>query len=83
MKTTDEFTFGKHQGETLEDVCEDDPEYIIWLSKNISTIIIPPRILINCAKHTDARDQRYGLGDEYRDVDEMDGWCPSEWELLN
>jgi hypothetical protein len=27
------FTFGKHKGEQLEDVIEDDPSYIEWLVK--------------------------------------------------
>jgi len=28
------FTFGKHKGEDLEDVIEDDPSYIAWLVDN-------------------------------------------------
>lgn len=28
------FTFGKHKGEQVEDVIEDDPYYIRWLVEN-------------------------------------------------
>ena len=28
------FQFGKHKGEMLEDVIEDDPSYIAWLCEN-------------------------------------------------
>ncbi len=28
------FTFGKHKNEQVEDVIEDDPEYIRWLIEN-------------------------------------------------
>lgn len=31
MGIDDIFTFGKHKGEQLEDVIEDDPEYVEWL----------------------------------------------------
>jgi len=31
MALDDIFTFGKHRGEQLEDVIEDDPDYIEWL----------------------------------------------------
>lgn len=31
MGLEDEFTFGKHKGEQLEDVIHDDPQYIEWL----------------------------------------------------
>jgi len=33
MGLDDIFTFGKHKGEQLEDVIEDDPAYIEWLAK--------------------------------------------------
>ncbi len=28
------FTFGKHEGQQLEDVIEDDPDYIGWLARD-------------------------------------------------
>jgi len=28
------FTFGKHKNEQVEDVIEDDPEYIRWVVEN-------------------------------------------------
>jgi len=31
------FTFGKHKDEQLEDVLEDDKEYVIWLAENTET----------------------------------------------
>lgn len=33
----DRLTFGKHQGETLQDVIDDDPQYIEWIIENIPT----------------------------------------------
>jgi hypothetical protein len=39
MKDTDRFTFGKHKGETLLDVLESDPQYIMWaISEMMFTI---------------------------------------------
>lgn len=34
MGLEDEFKFGKHKGHQLEDVIEDDPDYIEWCVKN-------------------------------------------------
>lgn len=34
MGLQDEFTFGKHRGQQLEDVIEDDPGYIEWCVGN-------------------------------------------------
>lgn len=34
MKLESIFTFGKHKNEQVEDVIEDDPEYIRWLVEN-------------------------------------------------
>lgn len=33
MGLEDIFKFGKHQGEQLEDVIEDDPGYVTWLAE--------------------------------------------------
>lgn len=34
MSLEDLFKFGKHKGQQLEDVIEDDPEYIAWCCDN-------------------------------------------------
>jgi len=34
MGLQDVFKFGKHKGEQLEDVIEDDPDYIRWCCEN-------------------------------------------------
>jgi len=34
------FTFGKHCGESINDVVIDDPSYILWLSDNTEHIIL-------------------------------------------
>lgn len=34
MKLDDIFLFGKHLGDQLEDVIEDDPKYIEWLCED-------------------------------------------------
>ena len=31
LQLEDFFVFGKHEGEQVEDVIEDDPEYFTWL----------------------------------------------------
>jgi len=33
-KLDDFFAFGKHEGDQVEDVIEDDPSYIEWLVEN-------------------------------------------------
>ena len=35
MKAKDKFSFGKHKGETLDDVWRNNPEYIGWCVENI------------------------------------------------
>ena len=37
MNLESEFKFGKHKGEQVEDVVEDNPEYIRWLCENTKT----------------------------------------------
>jgi uncharacterized protein YgiB involved in biofilm formation len=40
MKSTDTFNFGKYKGlKTLKQVINEDPSYILWLSKQESTIV--------------------------------------------
>lgn len=34
MGLEDTFTFGKHKGDQLEDVIQDDPDYIAWLAED-------------------------------------------------
>lgn len=34
MTLEDHFTFGKHNGSQLEDVIDDDPDYIEWCCEN-------------------------------------------------
>lgn len=34
MKLDDEFKFGKCKGQQVEDVIEDDPQYMRWLCEN-------------------------------------------------
>ncbi len=36
----DTLPFGKHQGEKLQDVIDNDPEYVDWMVKNIATFDI-------------------------------------------
>jgi|3_EtaG_2_1085321.scaffolds.fasta_scaffold399843_2 uncharacterized protein (DUF3820 family) len=35
MTLREEMAFGKHQGVMLEDVIEEDPDYVEWCIKNI------------------------------------------------
>ncbi|MDT8428512.1 MAG: hypothetical protein RQ757_07070 [Pseudomonadales bacterium] len=51
MNLEDEFTFGKHRGEQLEDVIHDDPGYITWLAdKEIVTFSDEARTLMEQRK---------------------------------
>ena len=34
MSLDDVFSFGKHNGDQVEDVTDDDPDYIAWLIEN-------------------------------------------------
>ena len=40
MGLDDEFTFGKHKGETLEEVIDSAPSYVFWCLENIDTFRI-------------------------------------------
>jgi len=35
------FTFGKHDGDTIEEVLESDPSYIVWLNDETDHIVLP------------------------------------------
>ena len=37
MKLTDKLTFGKHKGETIQDVCDNNVTYIEWALETIDT----------------------------------------------
>ena len=39
------FNFGKHNGQTIEEVLELDPSYLIWVNNNITWFKINPVII--------------------------------------
>lgn len=39
LERDDVITFGKHKGETLEDILSEEPSYIVWLSEETDNII--------------------------------------------
>lgn len=32
----DKFPFGRHAGKKVEDILEDDPQYILWFDENVT-----------------------------------------------
>ena len=45
VKPTDTITFGKYKGKTFNEIANIDPDYIIWLDKNVKTIKLPERFV--------------------------------------
>lgn len=39
-------SFGKYKGQTFEEIVEHSPMYIIWLHRNINTLDIPSKVLV-------------------------------------
>lgn len=48
----DEIAFGKHKGATFEEISEEDPGYIVWLSENVDTISLPDFFVERCKRNT-------------------------------
>jgi hypothetical protein len=41
MKPEDKITFGKYNGKTFDEIADVEPDYILWLDKNVKTIKLP------------------------------------------
>ena len=66
-KPTDTITFGKHKGKTFEEIANIDPDYILWLDKNVKDVNLPKKWL-ECVE-MDIRERDSELRDiisEYR-----------------
>lgn len=57
------FTFGKHQGETLESVLDTDPSYIVWANDTIKWFKVTKKIY-DKAKEESTRHAYYYYYDE-------------------
>lgn len=56
------FTFGKHRDETLEEVLESDPSYIIWANDNVRWFKVSKKILDDAKKLYTPRRRSYYSG---------------------
>ena len=66
-------TFGKHNGKTVEWVCDNDPKYVLWLDEN--TDLIVSNTVYSAAKESyrdsmnpdygDVADENWGDRDDY------------------
>ena len=43
VKKEDKITFGKYNGQTFEEIANIDPDYILWLDKNVKDIKPPKK----------------------------------------
>jgi hypothetical protein len=41
----DIITFGKYKGKTFDDIADIDPDYILWLDKNVKDVKLPKKWL--------------------------------------
>jgi len=61
VKPTDTITFGKYNGQTFEEIANIDPDYILWLDKNVKDVILPKK-WIECVE-MDIREKNSELHD--------------------
>lgn len=53
LKLESELKFGKHAGKQLEDLIEDEPDYVRWLCENTSILFAD-----ECYEALERREQR-------------------------
>ena len=61
VKATDTITFGKYNGQTFEEISNIDPDYILWLNKNVKDVKLPKK-WIECVE-MDIRERDSELRD--------------------
>ena len=61
VKATDTITFGKHNGQTFDEIADIDPDYILWLDKNVKDVKLPKK-WIECVE-MDIRERDSELHD--------------------
>lgn len=67
VKATDTITFGKYNEQTFDEIADIDPDYILWLDKNVKDVKLPKK-WIECVE-MDIRERDSELRDiisEYR-----------------
>ena len=67
VKREDKITFGKYRGKTFDEIANIDPDYILWLDKNVKDVKLPKK-WIECVE-MDIRERDSELHDiilEYR-----------------
>ncbi len=57
----DKITFGKYKGKTFEKIADIDPDYILWLDKNVKDVNLPKK-WIECVE-MDIRERNSELHD--------------------
>ena len=65
-------TFGKHNGKTVEWVCEHDPKYILWIDDNTDFIVSNTVYSFSKSSIQDSMQPDYYdvAGDEWGDRDD-------------
>jgi len=61
-KPEDKITFGKYKGKTFEEIANVEPEYILWLAKNVQTVELPKSFVDEVERDINQRDS------ELRDI---------------
>lgn len=64
------FTFGKHKGKNIKKVLKNDPQYILWVNKNIKELSIH-KIIVDIAEDYTSEIDYYDAYDEL---------CPADIE---
>lgn len=57
----DKITFGKYKGKTFKKIADIDPDYILWLDKNVKDVKLPKK-WIECVE-MDIRERNSELHD--------------------
>ncbi len=60
----DTFTFGRYKGMRVQDVLEEDPDYILWVGKSIDYFPLETAVLMAAQMDTELREDYL---DEYLD----------------
>jgi hypothetical protein len=45
IKPKDIITFGKYKGKTFDEIADIDPDYILWIDKNVKDVNLPKKWL--------------------------------------
>lgn len=74
------FQFGKYKGRKVDEICETDPEYCLWLNANVPSFELTQE-QYSAAQYKLYQNKEYRgrLEDEYGSLEEMFGNFPDSW----